>query len=586
MSEDRSDLETRVDRLERMVEELVTEVRQSRGGGERTSAGPDEAARTTRPGSTGTGPAGRSAATERPAQPRWEPPPAAPRPSLSEWMEGQGERWLGRIGIAFLILAVAFLLKLGSDRGWITPLFRLALGGGIGTALLVVGLRVEPKTRRLGQVLLGGSIAVFYLVGWAGFALYDLIPFVIAFSLMATTTVLAIALAERQDAALLAVVGVSGGLATPFLLDTGSGNVIALAAYAALVLMGGGAVQYHRGWKSLLGTMNFGGALVLIAVSVGLGDRSPLVPLLAVAAFWIVCGLSPTLRPALHSDPDGGGPPPRHDLLFRRLTLFSSTPITALVIAAMFELSGLASAAVWIGVAAVLAYIGFEYRERPRVGAAAAEAAALAGLIGLWVWPGNDTSIFFVAAASAGLLILHQRKAPGRLDAVAHLSFVVGAVVFLAAASDSLLDGVLGLRVGTFPRLGAVIMAAVASLWLASTGRARSLYRAGAYLALLIWAYSTLDPLSNGAALVSIAWTLQGAVALLPARRRRSQALQLAGLGTIVLVAAKMLIVDLSDMDPVWRILLFMGFGVGLLGLAWISNRPGAMAPDGGANSD
>ena len=148
------------------------------------------------------------------------------------------------------------MLKLGFDRGWITPLFRLILGGGIGTALLLVGLRIEPRTGRLGQALLGGSIAVFYLVSWAGFELYDLMSFVLAFSLMTATTVLAIALAERRESAFLAVIGVSGGLATPFLLDTGSGNVIALAAYAALVLLGGGVVQYRRGWQTLLGTLN------------------------------------------------------------------------------------------------------------------------------------------------------------------------------------------------------------------------------------------------------------------------------------------------------------------------------------------
>ena len=496
-------------------------------------------------------------------------------------MAGQGERWLARIGIGFVVLAVAFLLKLGFDRGWITPVFRLIMGGGIGTALLLIGLRVEPATRRLGQALLGGSVAVFYLVGWAGFALYDLLPFLIAFAIMTTTTVLAIALAERQDSAFLAVIGISGGLSTPFLLNSGSNNVVALAAYVTVVLLGGGAVYYHRGWRSLLATLCLGGAMVMVAVSVGLGERSPWIPLIAMACFWLVAGLLPTLRVALGAATETDAAAELTALPIRRAALYWATGMTALLVSALFNFHDLPFALVWFGLAAMLTAMALEYRNRAAVAGPPAEAAGLAALIGLWIWPGDESSVLFVAAASVGLLLLHQRKAPGRIDVVAHLSFMLATLIFLGESAASDVNGFLSLREGSFSRLGAVIMAAVASLSLAE--KPQSIYRGLAYAALLIWSLSTFAPLSNGAALVSIAWTVQGAVTLIAAMRRRSQTLQFIGLGTIVLVAGKMLIIDLSDMDPVWRILLFMGFGVGLLGLAWLSNRPGpdrSGAPD------
>ncbi len=579
MSENPSDLEARVGRLETLVESLVREVRDSRASDYGQRGQPDRGPASAAAGAADRPP--RSAGgpdTHRQPGPRATAPPPlpspSPRPSLAEHMAGQGERWLGRIGIGFVVLAVAFLLKLGFDRGWITPLFRLILGGGIGAALLVIGLRVEPATRRLGQALLGGSVAVFYLVGWAGFALYDLVPFVIAFSIMTTTTVLAIALAERQDSAFLAVIGVSGGLSTPFLLNTGSNNVIALAAYVTVVLLGGGAVHYHKGWRSLLATLNLGGGLVLVAVSVGLDGRSPLIPLVAVAVFWLVAGLVPTLRLALGAASEEDTSWELLDRPIRRVALYWATGMTAVLTAGMFEFNGLPFALIWFGLAAILAAGAAEYRSRSAVAGPPAEAAGLAALVGLWIWPGDESSILFVAIASVMLLLLHQRNAPGRTDVVAHVSFALASVIFLAESAGSELDGFLGLRDGSFSRLGAVVMAGLASLGLAH--RLQSLYRGLAYAALLIWSLSTLDPLSNGAALVSIAWTIQGAVTLLVAMKRRSQPLQFVGLGTIVLVAAKMLIVDLADMDPVWRILLFMGFGVGLLGLAWLSNRPGA----------
>ena len=117
---------------------------------------------------------------------------------------------MGRIVIGFVILAMALLLQLGFVRGWITPALRLVAGLGVGTVLMAFGLRLEPARRRLAQALLGGSIAIFYLVGFAGFQLYELLPFWVALSLMTTTTVLSIVLSERQDSPVLAVIGVSG----------------------------------------------------------------------------------------------------------------------------------------------------------------------------------------------------------------------------------------------------------------------------------------------------------------------------------------------------------------------------------------
>ena len=200
----------------------------------------------------------------------------APLPELPK--EGSGpkrtvrdsarsERFLSRVGIGFVLLALAFLLKLSFDRGWITPTIRLVMGAGTGVSLLVLGLRLEENRRRLAQVLLGGGVAAFYLVGYAGFRLYGLMPFWPALLVMTATTFLSYILSDRQDVPSLAVIGVSGGLATPFLLDAATGDPGSLASYASIVLLGAGAVQLHRGWFSLLAMIAIGGASVVIAMA-------------------------------------------------------------------------------------------------------------------------------------------------------------------------------------------------------------------------------------------------------------------------------------------------------------------------------
>ena len=49
--------------------------------------------------------------------------------------------------------------------------------------------------------------------------------------------------------------------------------------------------------------------------------------------------------------------------------------------------------------------------------------------------------------------------------------------------------------------------------------------------------------------------------------------MQLAGLVTLGIVAAKLLLVDMAQVDVIWRILLFMGFGAAFLGLSYLINR-------------
>lgn len=569
-------LEARLARLESQVERLVAEVQAISEGREVPgfeSLRPEPEAADPASPASGTS-AGPGPTLSRQPQP-------APRPSLSQRLAGSGERWLARLGIGFVVLAVAFLLKLGFDRGWITPLFRLWLGGGVGVALLILGLRVEPRARRLSQALLGGSIAVFYLVGWAGFQLYHLIPLPVVFALMCTTTVLAIALAERQDSPFLSVVGISGGLLTPFLLNTGSNNVAALAIYLTLILLGGGLIHFLRGWHSLLGTLILGGAAVLVVVIQG-DEGAAVLPLVALATFWLVGVGSPLARWVV--GPEGGaeggasggsgGDVGLGTMAVHRASLFWTTGFTALLFSTLLDFGDLGLALTFLALGMVLAVTAWGMRPVRPAAWPAAETAALALLAALWIYPGSEAAIFLTASAAALLLVLRAQGAPGRLDVVAHCSFAATGLVFVITSSGTDPAWFGGLLGGGLFRLGALAMAAVASIQLA--GPARTLYQSAVYLGLLLWSYSIFHPMSNGAGLVSAAWTVQGAVALMTAGRQESQLLQFKGLGTIALVAAKMLLFDLSELDPVWRILLFMGFGVGLLSLAWLLNRAGS----------
>jgi uncharacterized membrane protein len=578
--EQKPDLEERVARLEVLVERLL-----ARNGPEKAFPQPDE---------------WKSSPRRRPIQ-RKEPvadPSGAFRPEpeppgdgfrgmgedLKKWLTllAQSERWLGRIGIGFVILAVAFLLKLSFDRGWITPELRMGAGFAAGATLLILGLRVDPLRRGLEQALLGGAVAVFYLTGFAGFQLYGLLPFWVALSVMSTTTVLSIALSERQDSPLLAMVGIMGGLATPFLLNTGSGDVNALAVYSSIVLVGGGAVQFHRGWIPLLGTLLVGGSVVLSLVALGAGEGETFWPALAVASFWLVCGASVILQPVLRPDPSRSRNFDSYLWAFR-VGLGVSTGLAVLFLSMILDLQDQGASGLLFLFGIVLAGSAYYNRGVALSQRPAAEVSALSMAMGCVLLAPDSTALLLVMAEVAVLFLLVARGAPRSLSALGNLFAAMVGIGFLSLAGTAPLDGALGFREEAFARLGIVAMLGLVSLWTEKEGA--QFYRAAAYVGLLVWFLSELGTRPNGTQMVSIAWSLQGATALVWSLRIDSQKLQLVGLGTLGLVAGKLLLVDLAQMDPFWRILMFLGFGVGLLSLAYVVRRPTRVKEERGMES-
>ena len=201
-----------------------------------------------------------------------------------------------------------------------------------------------------------------------------------------------------------------------------------------------------------------------------------------------------------------------------------------------------------------------------------AELSALCVAFGLWFVADDPAAILLVVAETLILFTLVARGAPSSLRIIGHVLAGVVAWAFLYYAANAPLDGFLGLREDAFVRL-AVLGIFVGCSMSVEKDHA-PVYKAAAYIGLLAWVLSEFGPKPYGAQLVSIAWSVQGAITLVASVRKRSQPLQLVGLATLGLVAGKLLLFDLSQLEPVWRILMFLGFGAGLLGLAYLVNRP------------
>jgi uncharacterized membrane protein len=158
---------------------------------------------------------------------------------------------LARIGIVILFFGAAFLAKYAADNDMFPIELRfiaLALGA---LALLIVGWRLRERRALYAQLLQGGGIAGLYLTVFAAMKLYDLLPYTLAFALLAIIALAAAVLAVAQNALSLAVIGTAGGFLAPILVSTGGGNYVALFTYYALLNLGVFAVAWFKTWRVL-----------------------------------------------------------------------------------------------------------------------------------------------------------------------------------------------------------------------------------------------------------------------------------------------------------------------------------------------
>jgi uncharacterized membrane protein len=154
-------------------------------------------------------------------------------------------------GIALVVAAVSFL-RFSIQSGWLQPPVRVAIGVVVAIVLLIVcELKAARRYPITANAMDAAAIAILFSTFFAAHALWDLIPTLPTFALLATVTALAVLLSIRRESLFIAVLGLLGGFATPALLSTGENRPIPLFAYLLLLNVGLAWVAYARGWPIL-----------------------------------------------------------------------------------------------------------------------------------------------------------------------------------------------------------------------------------------------------------------------------------------------------------------------------------------------
>jgi uncharacterized membrane protein len=173
-------------------------------------------------------------------------------------------RLLGKIGIAAVLIGVAFFLKYAFDSNWIGPAGRVMIGVVIGFGFVGVGQYLRKNYLKYSDLLIGGGIAILYLSVFAGYSFYDLFSSFTAGVFMFIVTALSFAISIVNATQTLALVGVIGGFATPFLVGSNENAMMQLFGYLTILNVGILAISFFKKWPRLnvagfIGTaINFG----------------------------------------------------------------------------------------------------------------------------------------------------------------------------------------------------------------------------------------------------------------------------------------------------------------------------------------
>jgi len=703
------ELRERLDRLERLVEALVTERLESRGRSIRSA--PFQRARPpVEPRQPPTTPTPRVVPSVGETAPRETAPrPIRPDP-IRRVFEGKGAAyWLSRAGIGLLLLGVAFLFNYAVEQGWLTPTIRVGLGLALGATLVVIGLRVRRERRWFSAIALGGASATFYITGWAAFQLFDLVPYAVALPFMVAVTVYTLWAGWTVDEAALGVLGTLGGLGTPFILYTDSGTVAGLAAYESAVLVGAAGIYLRKGWLSLLWTSVIGGWVVLLVALDALTGQTTgnaadqwvlqLALAVAVMTFWAI----PVVREQLASanpqwlKPSGETADRVLGALEETLrdhglqVLALSTPLAAfyftMAIWTLPDQAGAALAgvlaAVWGGTwwylrerraearltsvhvvaGAVLVAIALQHAfhghtllvtwmvesvcvlwlaRRTGDQMARVSGHVLAAIVALWLGSrlletgstttGSIVDAVVIGLAVAGTLVL------GRSELQAYRVAIVAAIAMWLRRELPALPGgdgvvlvgwgilgVIAMRLGRFWKDSAVVAVAhvlftATALWLANRLLAApsadpavinlaaglniitlgtalvaargltdrdvvTVYGGIVHVLFLGWLWHELVRLPAGHGWVTTSWGVYAVVLLIAGLLKDNAGFRRAALATFGAVVVKLFIVDLAELEPIWRILLFLGFGGAFLALSYYFPNLWKVGSDAGARA-
>jgi uncharacterized membrane protein len=477
------------------------------------------------------------------------------------------ENWLYWLGVGMLLLGVVFLFRYSIEQGWLIPEIRSTFGLLTGGLMLYLGFK-SSSGNAIRQFLIGGGIGVFYITGFATFQLYDFISYSVVFGFMVAVTVLSFSISIQQNSAILSLIGILGGLATPFLLYRGDGSLVMLMIYTAIILTGAASIYRFKKWYSLLWSQAIGGGIVLlVACVVNILDVSspPDFHRVLLQSASLYLALLVWILPIgiyMKEVQERNGKQAGNRSHLEVLSAIS--PLALLLFSGLiWETSAASLGYASLGFSVILAGFSFFLNQENFKRLATVHIVSSAVLFTLalvLLLDGRVLLVVIVLEAMALRFVVSKQKLAS-FSWSSHLLFVIGWMLLVNYLSNPNSGDPALIHIPALSELFVITITGLLAPIYLDNKNEQFLYRMIAHLGVLAWLAKELWMVEHSQIWISVAWGIYSIAVLIAGFRIGSNVIRTAGMATILVVVAKLFFVDLSQTSALLRIPLFMGFG-------------------------
>ncbi|WP_227938461.1 DUF2339 domain-containing protein [Alkalihalobacillus deserti] len=182
-----------------------------------------------------------------------------PMKKETDWEKKIGQVWLPRIFIFVLLLGVIWGFKAGTEMGFINDYVRIGAVYIAGCLILFMGHKQwRNQNIVLGQVLLGGAIAIFFITTFTAHILYDLIQSPTAFTIHIVVVLVGFLFTKYYQSQSIGIVSSIGACLVPFLIQSESGNLLFFALYELIIFVAYMILALSQKLKALYLVVTYG----------------------------------------------------------------------------------------------------------------------------------------------------------------------------------------------------------------------------------------------------------------------------------------------------------------------------------------
>lgn len=168
------------------------------------------------------------------------------------WETFIGQKAFGWVAAILFLFSATFFLRYAYQNNWIGPIGRVGIGELFGAGLVISGCRYLIKGwRRFSSMLMSTGIVVIYLATYSAFGFYQLLPQQHAGMFLAILVMESMLAAVFCRSSLIGMIAVIGGLMTPLLMQTVHDSYSSLFLYLLTLNIGVVAASAVQRWRAV-----------------------------------------------------------------------------------------------------------------------------------------------------------------------------------------------------------------------------------------------------------------------------------------------------------------------------------------------